>query len=53
MPTYAAQVKAGKVDGHATPTAARPAPAVLAIDAALGFAYPALDLAVAELPARR
>lgn len=51
VPTYAAQVKAGKVDGHATPTAERRSAGVLAIDAALGFAYPALELAVAELPA--
>lgn len=49
--TYAAQVKAGKVDGHATPTVARQAPGVLAVDAALGFAYPALELAVTELRA--
>lgn len=50
VPTYAAQVKAGKVDGHATPALERRSPGVLAIDAALGFAYPALELAVAELP---
>jgi (2R)-3-sulfolactate dehydrogenase (NADP+) len=49
--TYAAQAKAGKVDGFATPTSARPRPAVLAVDAAHGFAYPAIELAVAELPA--
>ncbi|GGK38008.1 Ldh family oxidoreductase [Salinarimonas ramus] len=48
--TYAAQAKAGKVDGHATPTAARPKPGVLAVDAAHGFAYPALALVADELP---
>jgi (2R)-3-sulfolactate dehydrogenase (NADP+) len=48
--TYAAQAKAGKVDGFATPTSAEPRPGVLAVDAAHGFAYPALDLAIAELP---
>ena len=48
--SYAAQARAGKVDGFATPTASRPAPGVLAIDAAHGFAYPALDLAVERLP---
>ena len=48
--TYAAQAKAGKVDGHATPTATRPKPGIVAVDAAHGFAYPALDLAVAHLP---
>lgn len=51
VPTYAAQVKAGKVDGHAVPATERPAPGVLAVDAALGFAYPALEVAVSELPA--
>lgn len=49
--SYAAQAKVGKVDGHATPAATRPKPAVLAIDARHGFAYPAIDLALAELPA--
>ena len=50
VPTYAAQAKAGKVDGFATPVVTRPKPAVLAIDAAHGFAYPALEEAVAGLP---
>jgi (2R)-3-sulfolactate dehydrogenase (NADP+) len=50
VPTYAAQAKAGKVDGSAAPIVTRPKPAVLAIDAAHGFAYPALDQAVAGLP---
>ena len=49
VPTYAAQAMAGKVDGFATPVATKTAEAVLRIDAAFGFAYPALDLAVAEL----
>ena len=49
--SYAAQVRAGKIDGAARPAATRPAPGVLAIDAGLGFAYPALELATAELPA--
>jgi (2R)-3-sulfolactate dehydrogenase (NADP+) len=50
LPSYAAQAKIGKVDGHARPSATRPKPAVVAIDAAHGFAYPALDVAVAALP---
>jgi (2R)-3-sulfolactate dehydrogenase (NADP+) len=50
LPSYAAQAISGKVDGFATPTRASPRPALLAIDAAHGFAYPALDLAVADLP---
>jgi (2R)-3-sulfolactate dehydrogenase (NADP+) len=51
VPSYAGQVRAGKVDGHAAPRLSRPAPGVLAIDAGLGFAYPALARATAELPA--
>jgi len=48
--SYAAQAKVGKVDGFAEPLATRPKPAVLTIDACHGFAYPALDRAVSELP---
>lgn len=51
IPTYLAMLRSGKVDGRAEPGAARPVPGVLAIDAALGFAYPALDLAITQLPA--
>lgn len=50
VPTYLAMLKAGKVDGQAVPIARRPKPGVLAIDAGHGFAYPAIDLAVIELP---
>jgi (2R)-3-sulfolactate dehydrogenase (NADP+) len=50
LPSYAAQAKAGKVDGNATPQLTQPRPGALLIDAAHGFAYPALDLAVARLP---
>lgn len=50
VPTYLAMLMSGKVDGAAVPTAARPRPGVLAIDAAHGFAYPAIDLAIAEAP---
>lgn len=46
---YAAQARAGKVDGHATPAAHRTRPGAVHIDAGHGFAYPALDLAVEEL----
>lgn len=46
IPSYAAQVKNGKIAGHATPSISRPRAATLAIDAQAGFAYPALDLAV-------
>lgn len=47
---YCAQARAGKVDGHASPRAETPRPGALAIDAANGFAYPALELAVDRLP---
>ncbi|MCP8937706.1 Ldh family oxidoreductase [Alsobacter sp. SYSU M60028] len=50
VPTYLAMLAAGKIDGKAAPRASRPRPGVLAIDAADGFAYPALDLAITELP---
>lgn len=50
VPTYLAMLKSGKIDGQVVPKATRPKPGVLAIDAGHGFAYPAIDLAVAELP---
>lgn len=49
--SYAAQSHNGKVDGLVVPTATRIRPGILAVDAAHGFAYPALDLAVEHLPA--
>ena len=48
VPTYAAQAKVAKVDGFATPTMTRPRPATVAIDAGNGFAYPAIDMALAN-----
>jgi (2R)-3-sulfolactate dehydrogenase (NADP+) len=51
IPTYLAMLATGKVDGKAVPAARRTAPGVLAVDAADGFAYPAIDLAIGELPA--
>lgn len=51
LPSYAAQAKVGKVDGFAEPVVTRPRPSVVCIDAAHGFAYPAIDAAVSELPA--
>jgi (2R)-3-sulfolactate dehydrogenase (NADP+) len=50
VPTYRAMLRSGKIDGKAVPVASRPKPGVLAIDAAHGFAYPAIDLAIAGLP---
>lgn len=51
LPAYAAQAASGKVDGHAVPTAERVRPGLMAVDAANGFAYPALALAIRQLPA--
>jgi (2R)-3-sulfolactate dehydrogenase (NADP+) len=50
-PSYAAQAKVGKVDGLAVPKVERPRPGAAAIDAAHGFAYPAIDAALEVLPA--
>jgi (2R)-3-sulfolactate dehydrogenase (NADP+) len=50
VPTYAAQAKAGKVDGHATPSVRQSRSASLMIDVANGFAFPAIDLALERLP---
>ena len=50
VPTYAAQAKVGKVDGFAKPTIEWRRPGVAAVDANNGFAYPAIDMAVAALP---
>lgn len=51
VPSYAAQAKSGKVDGHAVPEVRQTRPGSLMIDVKNGFAYPAFDLAVAHLPA--
>lgn len=48
--SYAAQAACGKVDGHATPQLDQSRPAAALVDAANGFAYPALDLALDWLP---
>jgi (2R)-3-sulfolactate dehydrogenase (NADP+) len=50
VPMYAAQAKIGKVDGNAIPTLSRAKPALIAVDAAHGFAYPAIELAESALP---
>ena len=48
---YAAQAKVKKVDGHALAESEMTRAATLRIDAAEGFAFPALDLAVRNAPA--
>jgi (2R)-3-sulfolactate dehydrogenase (NADP+) len=50
VPSYAAQARTGKVDGHAVPMVHASRAGSLVIDARHGFAYPALDLALARLP---
>ncbi|MBB4003549.1 Ldh family oxidoreductase [Aurantimonas endophytica] len=50
LAAYCGQARSGKVAGHAVPVAERVRPALLRIDAADGFAFPALDLVVAEMP---
>lgn len=49
VPAYAAQAKVGKVKGRAIPKATRTRPGAIHVDAGFGFAYPAFDLAIAEL----
>ncbi len=47
LPSYADQVRAGKVDGRAVPVVTRPRAAAVRVDAADGFAFPALDAGLA------
>ena len=49
--TYAPQVLSGKVDGHAVPEIRKPRAGTIAINAHYGFAYPAVDIALEQLPA--
>lgn len=49
--SYVEQVRCGKVKTDAAPAARRLSPAATLIDAAHGFAYPAIDLAIEELSA--
>ncbi|MGR3570548.1 Ldh family oxidoreductase [Brevirhabdus sp.] len=46
---YALQARSGKVDGAARPQVSQPRSALLSVDAGHGFAFPAIDLAIAEL----
>ncbi|HET7410198.1 MAG TPA: Ldh family oxidoreductase [Paracoccaceae bacterium] len=50
VPSYAGQALTGKVDGFAEPVARQTRPGALMVDAAHGFAYPALALAMDWLP---
>lgn len=48
--TYSAQARSGKVNGRAVPVLKQTRPGAIMIDVKGGFAYPAFDLAIAELP---
>lgn len=52
IPSYVAMLNSGKIDGKAVPVLHTPKPAVVRIDAACGFAYPAIDLACEALLGR-
>ncbi|MGI9405878.1 MAG: Ldh family oxidoreductase [Hyphomicrobiaceae bacterium] len=43
VPIYAEHVQCGKVDGKAEPVVTRPKPAAITVDAASGFAHPAIE----------
>ena len=44
IPIYCEHVRCGKVDGQAQPEIQTPAPSIVKVDAATGFAHPAIDL---------
>lgn len=49
LSSYAAQSRVGKVNGNAKPRLTQIRPGAVKIDADHGFAYPAIDLAIASL----
>jgi (2R)-3-sulfolactate dehydrogenase (NADP+) len=49
LPTYCDHAACGKVDGHATPRLERLSPVAIRVDAATGFAHPAIALGMREL----
>ncbi|MEM7296042.1 MAG: Ldh family oxidoreductase [Pseudomonadota bacterium] len=54
IPIYCEHVRCGKVDGQALPKRQAPRPGVVTVDAATGFAHPAIDLGFeALIPAAR
>lgn len=54
IPIYCEHVHCGKVDGQAVPVLSRPSPALITVDAATGFAHPAIDMGFEALvPAAR
>ncbi len=50
VPSYSAQARSGKVDGHAKPDARQGRPGGIVVDARHGFSYPAIDIANDMLP---
>ena len=49
LPTYCDHAACGKVDGHASPILERASTVAIKVDAAAGFAHPALRLGMSEL----
>ena len=49
IPIYCEHVRCGKVDGQARPVVEVPSPSVVKVDAATGFAHPAIDLGFERL----
>ena len=49
IPIYCEHVRCGKVDGQAKPEIEKPGASVLSVDAATGFAHPAIDLGFEKL----
>ena len=49
IPIYCEHVGCGKVDGQAVPVLTHPRPAALHVDAATGFAHPAIDIGFGKL----
>lgn len=49
IPIYAEHVQCGKVDGKAIPELENPRASVITVDAATGFAHPAIDLGFEQL----
>lgn len=49
VPMYARQAKVRKINGAAFPVATHPRPGLITVDAGYGFAFPAIELAEAEL----
>jgi (2R)-3-sulfolactate dehydrogenase (NADP+) len=52
LPSYAAQVRTGKINGEAEPVVEDVKPGLFRVNAGFGFAYPALQTALPELENR-